>query len=260
MKAQLLTRFLLIAATSSCLLLPCGPLFGDELPGYGLDRTRTLDEPSTRHNKRNSRNESKRPGPVISDVVLDANGHLHGNFVDGTGQPLAGRLVVARQGRNQFQAAETNPNGTFELAGLNGGIWSVTVDSQSSLLRTWIHKTAPPAAKSRLLLVRKAPVVRAQSGGGLLTMFDSGTLFSVGAAITGTTLGIVGLTEASDANDDADSARAEAAAANDEAAALRDQLNALGAQPAGDTSPLDAAFQGSGDVNLLIDEPANTLN
>tara|TARA_R110002072_G_scaffold302710_2_gene487644 strand:- start:166509 stop:167354 length:846 start_codon:yes stop_codon:yes gene_type:complete len=166
--------------------------------------------------------------PAISDVALDKHGYLNGTIVDNLGLPQAGVLVVARQGKETPLTARTDVKGAFKLASMKGGNWSVTAGSETSWVRTWNADLAPPAAKSNFLVVSKAPVIRGQSGdGGLLAAFDTGTLFSVGAGITGVTLGVIGISEASEANDEADSAQASANQANDEAAALRDQLNTL---------------------------------
>jgi hypothetical protein len=260
MKVQCLIRTLTLGATLSCLLHPTERLFGDDLPDSGLTRTGSEVQAYL-----NSQDRSKQRAPKISDVALDTQGNLHGTFVDRQGQPRPGNLVVARQGKSRVRTAVTDEKGTFKVVGLNGGIWSVAVGSQSSLLRAWSHRTATPAAKSRLLLIRNARVVRGQSAGSsLLTMFDSGALFTVGAGVIATTVGVAGLTEASDANSDADSARAAATAANDEAAALRDQLNALGAQPTGTTLSFDSSTQGPGNLAasnfIRIDENGNVID
>lgn len=250
MRVQVFIRILSLAVTSGCLLLPSARLFGDQLPGSGLQQKG--DEASTRHNESNSLSRRKQQRPQISDVALDAHGKLQGTFVDRQGRPMAGSLIVARQVNGRSCTAVTDAHGTFEAAGLSGGIWSVTVGEQSSWLRAWTHSTAPPAAKSKLLLVRKAPVVRGQSEEAtLLSAFDAGNLFSTGAILAGATFGIVGISEAAQSSNNNSSP-----AASDEAAAMLGEMNAMG-RP-GVASVQDISTQGPQDggaiTDLYIDE------
>jgi len=188
------------------------PLFGDDLPVSRLNRTGV--EPS--HRKEEIYSSIGRMTEV-NDVALDDRGILHGSFVDQLGLPLPGTQVIARQGKTKTRKAITNGAGAFQLTDLKGGIWSITVGSQSTLHRVWAPGIAPPVAESRLLVIKRALVIRGQSEGsaGMLAAFDNGTLFSIGASLAGITLGTIGISEASEANDEAD--------------ALRRELNALSA-------------------------------
>ena len=213
------------------------------------------------------RNPLPPPMPEISDVSLDQHGDLHGTFVNSGGLPQAGILVVARQDKLDPRTARTDAKGDFQLAGLKGGNWNITVGSKTSWVRVWTADVAPPAAKSSLLLTRKvlanptATVIRGQSpDGGLLAAFDTGTLFSVGAGVAGITLGVIGISEASEANDQADSASASAALANDEAAALRDQLNALSPTVSAQTSQLSIQSDQISTLSTTLNEIRATLN
>ena len=152
--------------------------------------------------------------PEIQDVALDAAGVLHGVFVDRLGLPVGDSDVVVRQGRRVKRVAKTDQTGRFQVPAMRGGVCSVSVGKQTSVLRVWTANAAPPSAKSQLVLVEKVTVVRGQSeDASILTMFDNGTLFMAGAGMAGLTLGVVGVSEASEAND--------------EAASLRQQLNDL---------------------------------
>ena len=182
------------------------PLFGDDFPISRLNRTEV--EPSQRKEEIYS---SIGRMTEVNDVALDDRGILHGSFVDQLGLPLPGTQVIARQGKTKTRKAITNGAGTFQLTGLKGGIWSITVGSQSTLYRIWAPGIAPPIAKSRLLVIKRALAIRGQSGeeAGMLAAFDNGTLFSVGAGLAGITLGTIGISEASEANDEADALRRE---------------------------------------------------
>jgi hypothetical protein len=195
--------------------------------------------------------------PKPSDVMLDQHGNLHGTFVDQNGHPQAGRLVVARQNPMQVRTAQTDASGAFKFSRLRGGNWSVIVGSQTSLLRVWKFGIAPPTAKSNVLLVRNATVVRGQSivEPGIMTAFDNGALLSAGTGLAGLTLAAVGVSEASESTNDTGPAPSSVSMANsattagrasptlanhepettqslsvlmfDESTILRDQLNVL---------------------------------
>lgn len=182
------------------------PLFGDDLPVSLLKQTGV--EHSQRKVEFYSSIERK---TEIIDVALDARGILHGSYVDQLGLPMPGTQVIARQGKKKTRKTVTNGAGAFQLTGLKGGIWSITIGSQSTLHRVWAPGVAPPIAKSRILVVKRAPAIRGQSQEetGMLAAFDNGTLFSVGAGLAGITLGTIGISEASEANDEADALRRE---------------------------------------------------
>lgn len=186
------------------------PLFGDDFPISRLNRTEV--EPSQRKEEIYS---SIGRMTEVNDVALDDRGILHGSFVDQLGLPLPGTQVIARQGKTKTRKAITNGAGTFQLTGLKGGIWSITVGSQSKRYRVWAPGIAPPVAESRLLVIKRALAIRGQSEEGMLAAFDNGTLFSIGVGLAGITLGTIGISEAAEAND--------------EAGALRRELNTLSA-------------------------------
>lgn len=193
-----------LALTST--LTPNAPLFGDDLRASLLKQAG--DESSQKKTDFYSAIGRK---TEIVDVALDARGILHGSFVDQLGLPLPGTQVIAQQGKTKTRKTITNGAGAFQLTGLKGGIWNITVGSQSTLHRVWAHGIAPPIAKSRILVVKRALAIRGQSEEetGMLAAFDNGTLFSVGAGLAGITLGTIGISEASEANDEADALRRE---------------------------------------------------
>lgn len=193
-----------LALTST--LTPNAPLFGDDLPASLLKPTGVESSPE----KAEFYSTIGRKTEIV-DVALDARGILHGSFVDQLGLPLPRTQVIARQGKTKTRKTITNGAGAFQLTGLKGGIWNITVGSQSTLHRVWAPEIAPPIAKSRILVVKRALAIRGQSEEetGMLAAFDNGTLFSVGAGLAGITLGTIGISEASEANDEADALRRE---------------------------------------------------
>ena len=146
----------------------------------------------------------------ISDVSLGAKGELTGFVLDGQGKAVAGSKVIVRLGRKNVAETTTDATGRFRVEGLRGGVYQIVHADGVSVFRVWKNGTAPRSAKfNALLIARKQRVVRGQDGVGPLAMMQPGTLAASGAAIAGVTLGIVGLTEASEANDEADAANAK---------------------------------------------------
>jgi hypothetical protein len=256
---QLLQPVLTCVALAS-VFTPAAKLFGDDesKPTRKLSTGPTHEGSTTSHPmpKINSHfvgyavsdvDAWKRPAPKIRDVALNENGNLHGYFVDHIGQPLGGRLIVARQGTQKVRTAKSDASGAFEISGLRGGNWSVIVGTQTSLLRVWNAGSAPPTAKSNLLLVRKASIVRGQSivEPEIMTAFDNGALFSAGATLTSVTLLAVGISEASKASHDEQSAPASSTMANDETAATRSSSTLASHDPETAQSFSVLAFDGA---------------
>ena len=240
-------------------------LFGDEIvPSV---RSTADDNLKTLHSEINDQFRFKHLAPTIADIVLDKHSNFHGTIVDSAGQPQSGILIVARQGDEHSRTAQTDRRGRFRLRRMKSGNWNVTVGQEVTWVRAWSAGVAPPAAKSNFLVVSKTPIVRGQSAvrgqspdNSLMAAFDTGTLFSVGAGVAGVTLGIIGISDASEANDQADAAQASANVANDEAAALRAELNALGGTVNTQSLTLDTQSTQLNVISASLDEIIRTLN
>lgn len=267
MRVHYLMKTLLTGLILTSMIASPNALLGDEVPAAAMKNFRRGMSRSHVGMSHFDRNPLPARMPTISDIALDRLGVLHGTFVNSGGLPQAGILIVARQDQLDPRTARTDAKGDFTLPGLKSGNWNITVGSTTSWVRVWTADVAPPAAKSNLLLTGKvlanptATVVRGQSpDGSLLAAFDTGTLFSIGAGVTGVTLGIIGISEASEANDQADSATASAALANDEAAALRDQLNALSPTVSSQANLLSIQSDQISTLSTTLDEIRATLN
>jgi len=100
--------------------------------------------------------------PLIADVALDDDGRLSGQAVDGAGLPAAGKPVaVVHQGR-EVAHTQTDAAGRFTVNHLTGGVYEVHCEDGASLTRLWAPHTAPPAARSTLLVSCGGPIVRGQ--------------------------------------------------------------------------------------------------
>ena len=159
----------------------------------------------------------------IRDISLLADGVLTGYVVNSQGQPVSSAEVVVSFGRRVIAKVKTHPKtGVFSVHKLRGGVHTVVVNGQTTIVRFWPEASAPPSSRPKLTIVTKDKVVRAQNVSMALRAasynmqslersgaFDNGMDFSgfftptgfvTTAALAG---GVIGIAAASD-NDDRD--------------------------------------------------------
>lgn len=108
------------------------------------------------------RERSGRSPIEIADVVLDAQGGLHGVVVDVHGAPHPAAKVVLVQQKREVARVQADRFGRFRLSGLRGGVYMLQSGGQARFVRAWTGKKAPPKAKSAALIVTGDGVVRGQ--------------------------------------------------------------------------------------------------
>jgi hypothetical protein len=144
----------------------------------------------------------------IQDVVLGENGEMTGYVLDGQGKAIARTKVAVRIGRQTVAETTTDNDGRFLIPELRSGVCQIVHSDGVSVFRVWKNGTAPRNARSNALMIVGKKQIRGQNEGTPSTLLDHGALLTFGAAAAGTTLGIVGLSEASKANNKADAANA----------------------------------------------------
>lgn len=164
---------------------------------------------ATRATNQSSADSGKAEAVEVHDVSLGIAGELTGYILDGQGKAVAGSRVIVGLGRNSVAESTTDASGRFRIDGLRGGVYQIVHADGVSVVRVWKNGTAPKNAKNNALIVAGKRQVRGQSEAGLLSLTQPGVLVVGGVAIAGTTLAIVGMAQASDANDDADAATAK---------------------------------------------------
>jgi hypothetical protein len=100
--------------------------------------------------------------PGILDVEMSATGTVTGQMIDSKGKPVDGAVVVFRQGKRDVTKAVTDSKGVFVARDLRGGVYRVISQQGQSVYRLWTPKTAPPIAKSRMVLTQRRSLVRGQ--------------------------------------------------------------------------------------------------
>ena len=108
------------------------------------------------------------PAATIPDVALGTKGTLRGQIVNAAGAALEGVNIVVRQQETVLARTTSGPAGKFEIVGLPGGIFQITTDQSEASFRLWAAETAPPGARSSVLVVHDQPAVRGQSALGRL--------------------------------------------------------------------------------------------
>jgi hypothetical protein len=110
---------------------------------------------------------------LILDVALQPGGVLTGQSLSQTGQPLVNSQVLVLLQGTVATTAMTNQSGQFTIQGLSGGLYEIRGKESSAVCRLWAPHTAPPSAKTSVLLTSDEALIRGQSGryrrpGGIL--------------------------------------------------------------------------------------------
>ncbi|QEG36002.1 carboxypeptidase-like regulatory domain-containing protein [Bythopirellula goksoeyrii] len=101
---------------------------------------------------------------VIShDVALADGGIVTGQVVDTAGQPQANMPVSLHTNHREIARVQTDEQGNFRVARLEGGVYRVGTTGSDGVYRFWSPQTAPPSAQPGLNLVSGNQVVRGQS-------------------------------------------------------------------------------------------------
>ena len=126
--------------------------------------------------------------PAVLDVALDAEGKLNGQVVNPEGVPIADASVMLHRDAKEVALAKTNEAGYFTVANLRGGNYQLTSGETGGVYRVWTADSAPPAARSGVLIVQGQNIARGQNGGGGV---NRGTLVMLGIVGAIVTAGVV---------------------------------------------------------------------
>ncbi|MBI1310675.1 hypothetical protein GC176_05145 [bacterium] len=166
--------------------------FGTLIPQTCLNAADTVSEPSP------PVAATSQQAKKIADIELDQQGRLLGVLVGSNSKPEALKKILVQQGKQTLAETKTDKDGRFQVSKLRGGIYQIVSEDQAAIVRVWSNGTAPPKAKTAVLLVT-GDVTRGQ-GFVPLNMIGSGLGFFAGVA--GLTLSLVTLNELHHVKDD----------------------------------------------------------
>lgn len=108
----------------------------------------------------------------VNDIAFGTGGQLRGYVFNRQGQPSdAFRLKVTQNGRPATEVV-TDKQGRFQVDGMRGGMFQVAAGKQTYMCRGWVAGTAPPKARTDLLVVPDGVVERGQRPIGDLFFAD----------------------------------------------------------------------------------------
>lgn len=110
----------------------------------------------------------------IPDVSLSREGIFSGKVVNAQGRPIAKAEITFCQSNKVITKVSTYDQGDFYVSGLPPGVYQLFVSpNQVVTVRVWDGQTAPPSARSELLVVVDDLTVRGQRRIGELLPLES---------------------------------------------------------------------------------------
>lgn len=99
----------------------------------------------------------------ITDVALGSGGLLAGTVVDKEGRPVENARIVLRSKEKTLVDTHAAEDGSFRIHALRGGVYDMTANGKTTVMRLWADQTAPPSSETTATLVAGGEVVRGQS-------------------------------------------------------------------------------------------------
>lgn len=141
----------------------------------------------------------KAPAPVVNDITM-TGGKLTGRVINAQGKAVDGATVTLRQGKNEVAKLVTDKDGGFAASNLRGGVYEIAAGQSTGVIRVWSEKTAPPSAKTQVMLVSDPNnAVRGQDP--YYYGVDPATVLIIAGVITGVVLGAVAVSQNADIKD-----------------------------------------------------------
>ncbi len=142
-----------------------------------------------------SRVQVKTVDAKIFDIAMH-NGAFKGRVVDHTGAAVEGAAITVKQNNKEVARSVTDKSGSFAVADLKSGVYTVASGATEGTFRVWSEKAAPPSAKEQSLLVLGQNGARGNFG-----CCDGCTLLVAGIAGAALVVGIITLVRVNDAID-----------------------------------------------------------
>ncbi len=153
------TRLKIVLLSLTCL--------GMILPAPALEMALGAESPNQKTTQKTTPAVTSRPHDATPhDATLHAGGVLVVQVVDSRGIPRPGSQVALSQADRKLATGVTDQSGSLSVKGLSGGIYEIAAGQTRAVYRLWAPRTAPPAARSKVVLVADSNPIRGQCDAG----------------------------------------------------------------------------------------------
>jgi hypothetical protein len=102
--------------------------------------------------------------PLFTDIALAPGNVLKGKLVNGNGSAKTHQelVIIDMRAKQEISRLVTAEDGTFTTQLPRGGIYALTADDGTTIVRAWTPEAAPPSATSAILIVCEPERIRGQ--------------------------------------------------------------------------------------------------
>ena len=100
--------------------------------------------------------------PTAIDLCVPTGTRIKGRLVTPRGTPVGNAHVVIQRGSEPVLTVITDSEGCFAILALEPGAYTLTDGTWVQPVRIWAEGTAPPVAKTEMLVVAQEPIVAGQ--------------------------------------------------------------------------------------------------
>ncbi len=114
------------------------------------------------HPQRSSTTAKPTAKPTAIDLCAPTGTRIKGRLVTPRGTAVNGvHVAIQRESESIFNVL-TDSQGYFSLPAFEPGIYTLTDGTWVQPIRIWAEGTAPPAAKTKMLVIAREPIVAGQ--------------------------------------------------------------------------------------------------
>ena len=114
------------------------------------------------HPQRSSTTAKPIAKPTSIDLCVPTGTSIKGRLVTPRGTPVGSANVVIQRGSEPVLTVITDSEGCFAILALEPGAYTLTDGTWVQPVRIWAEGTAPPVAKTEMLVVTQEPIVAGQ--------------------------------------------------------------------------------------------------
>ena len=114
------------------------------------------------HPQRSSTTAKPIAKPTSIDLCAPTGTRIEGRLVTPRGTAVSGVHVAIQRGTKSIFSVLTDSQGYFSLPAFEPGVYTLTDGTWFQPIRIWAEGTAPPVAKTEMLVVAREPIVAGQ--------------------------------------------------------------------------------------------------